>query len=233
MPSSFTGSSRPTAIASSADLRSDHAIGSTVKWRFSQAPSITAAGSALPVSFSIPAFTSSRAFAGSEFAKSTARTCARRKAATSSGCCSRNCVRTMTCVVTNFPSGQRLRSSTSTTPPPSRTRRVAHGSGTHAPWISPARNVSSVCAFACGTTATSPPPSRFAESPCAFSQARSATSCVLPSCGVASFLPIRSAGFVIDGCTTRAAPPEVAPATMRIAFPSDFANALIAGFGPM
>ncbi len=181
----------------------------------------------------MPAFTSSRAFAGSAFTKSTARTCARSTAATSSGCCSRNCVRTTTCVVTNCPSGQRLRSSTSTVPPPSRTRRVAQGSGTQAPWISPARKVSSVCAFACGTTATSPPPSRFAESPCVFSHARSATSCVLPSCGVASFLPTRSAGVVISGCTTSAAPPDVAPATMRIASPSDFAKALMAGFGPM
>ena len=50
----------------------------------------------------------------------------------------RNSVRTIRWVVTNSPSGQRSRSSTSTLPPPSRTRRVAQGSGTQAPSISPA-----------------------------------------------------------------------------------------------
>ena len=36
--------------------------------------------------------------------------------------------------------------------------RVAHGSGTHAPSISPALNALSVSAFSCGTIETSPPP---------------------------------------------------------------------------
>jgi hypothetical protein len=56
---------------------------------------------------------------------------------------------------------------------------------------------------------------------------------VLPSWGLASFFPSSCAGAVIDGWTTRAAPPDVAPATIRIASPPDCANALIAGFGPM
>ena len=35
------------------------------------------------------------------------------------------------------------------------------------------------------------------------------------------------------GLTTRYAPPDVAPAMIRIAAPLDLAKALIAGFGPM
>ena len=58
-------------------------------------------------------------------------------------------------------------------------------------------------------------------SPSCFSQVRSATSCVLPSDGVASFLPLRSAALVIDGFTTRNAPPDAAPDTMRISVPFD------------
>ena len=64
----------------------------------------------------------------------------------------------MRCVVTNWPSGHSVSSSTSTLPPPSWIRRVPHGSGTHAPSMAPDLNVSSVCALSCGTTDTSPPP---------------------------------------------------------------------------
>ena len=56
-------------------------------------------------------------------------------------------VETIRWVVTNAPSGHRSFSSTSTVPPPSSTRREAHGSGTQAPAMSPALNRSSVCAF--------------------------------------------------------------------------------------
>ena len=45
---------------------------------------------------------------------------------------------------------------------------------------------------------------------------------MLPSCGLAIFLPFRSAGLVISGFTTRDAPPEVAPEMMRTASPFDF-----------
>ena len=57
-------------------------------------------------------------------------------------------------------------------------------------------------------------------------------SCVPPSCGVASFLPLRSATLVMLGLTTRNAPPEVLPAMMRMALPLDRANAVTAGLGP-
>src|SRR5205085_11687530 len=78
-----------------------------------------------------------------------------------------------------------------------------------------------------------PPPAVVVVYPFDFSQLRKATSCVLPSCGAASFLPLRSATLVIDGFTTRKAPPDVAPEMMRIACPCDLMYALIAGFGPM
>ena len=139
----------------------------------------------------------------------------------------------MRCVVTYCPSGHRSRSSTSTVPPPSWIRRVAHGSGTHAPSMSPALKESSVAPFSCGLIETSPPPDSSADKPLSCSQARSATSWVLPSAGVAIVVPARSAGDVISGFTTRNAPPDVAPDTMRSASPSDLAKPLIAGFGPM
>ena len=53
------------------------------------------------------------------------------------------------------------------------------------------------------------------------------------SIGEAIVLPARSSGLVIASSTTRNAPPDAVPATMRIASPSDCANALIAGLGPM
>ena len=56
---------------------------------------------------------------------------------------------------------------------------------------------------------------------------------MLPSWGVATFLPFRSAALLIFGLTTSAAPAEVAPATMRIASPFDLEKALMAGLGPM
>ena len=67
--------------------------------------------------------------------------------------------------------------------------------------------------------------------PCCFSQVRSATSWVLPSCGVAIFLPLRSAGLVIDGFTTRNAPPDAAPDDDADRLPFDFWKALIDGSG--
>ena len=99
--------------------------------------------------------------------------------------------------------------------------------------MSPALNASSVCALSCGTIDTSPPPWSSVLRPWSFSQLRRATSWVLPSCGVASFLPLRSAALLISGLTTRNAPPEVAPEMIRMASPFDLAKALMAGFGPM
>ena len=46
-------------------------------------------------------------------------------------------------------------------------------------------------------------------------------------------LPARSSGDSMPSLTTRAAPPEVVPATMRTASPSVWAKALMAGLGPM
>ncbi len=55
---------------------------------------------------------------------------------------------------------------------------------------------------------------------------------MLPSCGDASFLPFNWRALVIDGFTTRNAPPDAAPETILIAVPCDLCHALIAGFGP-
>ena len=99
--------------------------------------------------------------------------------------------------------------------------------------MSPALKESSVAPFSCGLIETSPPPDSSADKPLSCSQARSATSWVLPSAGVAMVVPARSAGDVISGFTTRNAPPDVAPDTMRSASPSDLAKPLIAGLGPM
>ena len=86
--------------------------------------------------------------------------------------------------------------------------------------------------MSCGRICTSPPPSGVVFKPFVFSHARRATSWVLPSCGVASFLPFRSAALLMVGFTTRAAPPDVAPAMRRTAVPFDFWKALMAGLGP-
>ena len=152
---------------------------------------------------------------------------------TTSGLASRNFFATTRWVVTYLPSGHRSRSSTRTLAPPSWIRRVAHGSGTQAPSIVPARNVSRVWEFSWGTTETSPPPAVSVLRPCSLSHERSATSCVLPSDGLAIFLPLRSAALVISGLTTRNAPPEVEPEITRTASPLVLANMLIAGLGPM
>ena len=46
-------------------------------------------------------------------------------------------------------------------------------------------------------------------------------------------MPARSSGESIPSATTRLAPPEVVPATIRSASPFDWAKPLIAGLGPM
>ncbi len=69
-----------------------------------------------------------------------------------------SCVTTR-CVVTYLPSGHRSLSSTRILPPPSVTRRVAHGSGTHAPSIGAGlERGRASCELSCGTIVTSPPP---------------------------------------------------------------------------
>ena len=147
---------------------------------------------------------------------------------------SRNSVRTIRWVVTNLPPGHSVFSSTSTLPPPSRTSRDAHGSGTQAPSIFLSWKSCRVVAFSLGSTCTSPcTPWLDGVSPFSFSQARSATSWVLPSCGEAIRLPLRSAAELMPGWTTSEAPPEVAPEMIRMPSPLVLAYALIAGLGPM
>ncbi len=65
------------------------------------------------------------------------------------------------------------------------------------------------------------------------SQYRNATSCVLPSCGVAIFLPLRSAAELMSGLTTSATPPDAEPEITRTASPLDLECAFTVGFGPM
>ena len=97
----------------------------------------------------------------------------------------------------------------------------------------PAMKVSRVWALLWGTMDVSPPPAASVESPWLPSQARSATSWVLPSDGLAIFRPRRSAAVLISGRTTRNAPPEVDPEMTRTASPLDCEKALMAGLGPM
>ena len=148
------------------------------------------------------------------------------------GCTRKKLVRAMRLVVSNLPCGHRSRSSTSTAPLPSMTRRLAHGSGTHAPSILPCLNAVSVCALSCGRMLTSPPPAVSVLKPWFWRNHRRATSCVPPSCGSAIFLPFSAAMELMPGLTTSCAPPEVEPAMTRIAWPCDCANALVVGFGP-
>lgn len=85
------------------------------------------------------------------------------------------------------------------------------------------------------TTDTSPLPlwaSTF--QPCSAAQLRNATSCVLPSCGVAIFLPLTSFRDVIFlGFTTSLTPPEAEPPMIRRLLPSDLVNPLMDGEGPI
>ena len=64
MPLRSTGSSSPTATASSADFCREEAMGSQVKVRFSQAAAITWSGRRLPVMASMPSLTTVCASAG-------------------------------------------------------------------------------------------------------------------------------------------------------------------------
>ncbi len=101
---------------------------------------------------------------------------------------------------------------------PSATIRVTHGSGTQAPAMVPASKEVRVVALSSGRMVTSPDPPLGPGKvrPCLRSQVRRATSWVFPSWGVAMVLPFSWLGEVMDGDTTRAAPPEVAPEMIRI-----------------
>src|SRR5256714_3089913 len=83
--------------------------------------------------------------------------CACRNLLTRSGCWSMNSLRTTTLVVTNFPSGQSVRSSRKSCPFPSTSKRVPQGSATHAPSILPSLNRVRILAGSVGTIFTMPP----------------------------------------------------------------------------
>ena len=93
-------------------------------------------------------------------------------------------------------------------------------------------NAFSVVALSCGRICTSPPPVVSVLSPFFFSQVRSATSWVLPSWGDATVLPLRSAALLIDGLTTKYAPPEAEPETIFTPL-SSLVHAVMVGLGPM
>ena len=149
-------------------------------------------------------------------------TFAARKLFTTSGWSFKNFVLTMITAVENLPSGHRSRSSRKILPLASRTRRAPHGSGTHAASISFLRKRFKMSALAVGITWVSPPCS-VSVRPCFCSHARAATSCVLPNCGVAIFLPLKSAPVLMSSSprTTNTAPPLVAPPMIRKASPFD------------
>ena len=193
MPVRSVFSSNPSSVASAADVASDEAMGSTVKVRFGQAAPRTASGRRF-CGHVLDALVDEGLRLGGLLVDEVGRLHdpaqerlddvgvvleERRRDDEVGGHVL--AVRPQVALVDR------------TLPPPSWTSRVAHGSGTQAPSMSPDLKVSSVCELACGRMDTSPPPWASLLRPCSLSHARSATSWVLPSCGVASFLPLRSA----------------------------------------
>ena len=178
--------------------------------------SMVAGSSALPVICSMPALTTCLRLGGSAAMASSAATRPLRAAPRRSAGARRGTrVRTTRCVVTNCPSGHSVSSSTSTVPPPSSTRRDGPRLGHPGAGDVAGLERLSVWAFSCGRIVTSPPPAASTAKPWSASQVRSATSWVLPVCGLATILPSSCAGVVMPWATTSDAPPEVAPATMR------------------
>lgn len=136
MPVRFGLSRRPAFTAWSASLFSVEASGSSVIWMDFQAGSRTAAGSALPESASSCLFAEAFASSGLALIHLLVSTEPLRTASTTFGCSSRNFCDTMMFVITNFLSGHRSDSSSSTLPP-SATSLDAVGSGTQAPSMEP------------------------------------------------------------------------------------------------
>ena len=144
------------------------------------------------------------------------------QASTTSGCSSRNAVRTMRWVVTNWPSGHRSASSTSTWPPPSCTSRVAQGSGTQAPSMSPAWKAASVSALSCGRSDVAAAGVVGLEALLGQPGPQGDVLGVAERRG-GEVVPSRSSTAWMSGCTTREAPPEVVP--------DDDAHGLAVGLG--
>ena len=143
-----------------------------------------------------------------------------------------NSARTTRTVVGNSPSSHRSASSTSTLAPASSTRREAQGSGSQAPSSWPYWNRSSVWAFSVGVMVTSPPPVG-----ARLQALRGQPGPQRDVLGVAELRggqhrAVEVGGLVDPGPTTRAAPPLVAPATMRSDWPPLSTKQLMAGFGP-
>src|ERR1700733_1732887 len=148
------------------------------------------------------------------------------------GCAAMNAWVATRLVVTNWPLGHRLASSTSTWPPAA-TICASAGAGSQPPAIDPDWNASTASEFGViGVIGTSPPPVEVLVRPCVESQWRSATSWVLPSEGVASFWPLSCAAEGMLFLTTSSAPPDAAPEITLISLPSEVCQALMAGFGP-
>src|SRR4051794_11340157 len=205
----------PTDWASCADFCNDDGIGSSVNVMFWKDVEMTLSDNDLPVIDLIESLTAFCASALLSAMNLMASSSPWINALTVCGCCCKNSVETTRFVVTNRPPGHSVRSSTSVLPPPSSTSRDAHGSGTHAPAISPCLNWSRVVLLSCGLIETSPPPLVSVLSPWDFRYERTATSCVLPSCGEAIDLPFRSCTELMFDATTNDAPPDVEPDTTR------------------
>src|SRR6516164_9513571 len=228
----LTGVSSPTATACCASVISDEAIGSLVKVMYLSAALSTFGFSPLPSSLVSSALAAEAAALGSELMYELAWICPLSSPFTADEWAFRNDWVTTRLVVTNLPPGHRLASFTSRLPPSS-TISVAYGSGSQPPSSWPDLNCSTAAEFGLmGLMATSPPPVGVVVSPCCLSQKRAATSWVLPSDGVASDLPLSWAAELMPPLTTSDAPPEAAPATILMAVPLDFCQALMAGLGP-
>src|SRR4051812_41853715 len=222
MPSTSAVWRKPSLCASEAALRSSPSRKSVEKTSPEKARATTAGGSFFPSSRARRRSTRSRPVpcdsvrTASPFASTIFCTRSRRF--------SMAALEAMRIEVGKIFDGHRSRSSTRTLPPCSRTSRLAHGSGSQAPAISPRAKSRMASALATGRTS--------AAIPCRESHPRRATSCVLPRAGEAIFRWARSPAPPISRCTTRAAPFATEKATTRSAFPCERWKPLMAGLGP-
>ena len=198
MPCRSVSSDVPAATAWSADVCRLEAIGSSVIRRFAPRPvehlrRQRLAGELLDHRVRQRSWPRR----GSPRSTRTSRTRPRGASSRCRGTCDRYSVATIRWVVTKSPSGHRSFSSTQHVRAGVDTRRDAHGSGSHAPSTWPALNRSSVCEFSCGDDGhVARAAGQRVSRPSSASQARSATSWVLPSCGVASVLALEVVGGV-------------------------------------
>ena len=189
----------------------------------------------LPVTFSMPLRDERLGVARcSVLMKSIAATCPSRSCCTTSGWSSRKSLRTMRCVVTYWPFGPQValvdEDLAAALVDEARRPRLGHPGAVD---VARLERVRASCALSCGRIDTSPPPAVSVSRPLLLQPG--AQRDVL---GVAELrrrdrlaLQVRRASLM-SGFTTRNAPPEVAPETIRT--PRRTAsNALMVGFGPM